>query len=320
MCQLPIPICSLPWRRHFQQSGPPRRRNPSNLFDPPLTPCDKFTVAGGIWNCQSASRKDDFITVYAPPSFPHSSSPSPWPRSHLKTLPLPLSSGRSGGTGLFISPSWTFSVFSLINLSLSTFEYHCLNYPPHNLYIVVVVYHASGSLGSFYDELDTLLSSFPEYSTLLILLGDFNIHRQRSHFLALLHSFDLSLQPSPPTQKAANLLDLIFLRNCLSSNPTFTPSTYIWSPLNFLSIPLALPPPSSPPTRTVTVRRNLHSLLPSSLTSRVTASLPPLEYFNLPTDSAYSTVPDKSLVTWVQIDLKCPLKYISNQYFFTRNG
>ena len=38
-------------------------------------------------------------------------------------------SGRGGGTGLLISPSWTFSVFPLTNLSPSTFEYHCTNHP-----------------------------------------------------------------------------------------------------------------------------------------------------------------------------------------------
>ncbi|KAJ8367958.1 hypothetical protein SKAU_G00079860 [Synaphobranchus kaupii] len=53
-------------------------------------------------------------------------------------------------------------------------------------------------LGCFLDELDTLLSSFPEDGTPLILLGDFNIHldaSQSAAFLPLLRSFDLTLQP-----------------------------------------------------------------------------------------------------------------------------
>ena len=124
---------------------------------------------------------------------------------------------------------------------------------------------------SFLDELDTLLSSFPEDGTPLILLGDFNIHLEASHsaaFLPLLHSFNLSLQSSPPTHKAGNLLDLVFVRYGSPSKPTVTPLHMSDHYFISFSIPLAPLPPPSPPTRTVTVRRNIHShppLLPLSL-------------------------------------------------------
>ena len=65
MCNLPIPVCSLPYRRLFQRRGPPRRRILSNLSYSTLDSCDNFTVAGGLWNCKSATRKADFIPAYA---------------------------------------------------------------------------------------------------------------------------------------------------------------------------------------------------------------------------------------------------------------
>ncbi|KAG5833317.1 hypothetical protein ANANG_G00274660, partial [Anguilla anguilla] len=166
----------------------------------------------------------------------------------------------------------------------------------------------TGPLGSFLDELDTLLSSFPEDGTPLILLGDFNIHLDASHsaaFLPLLHSFDHSLMHSPPTHKAGNLLDLVILRNCSSSDPTVTPLHQSDHHLISFSLPLAPLPPSPPSTPAVTVRRNLRSLYPSSLASSVTASLPTLESFsNLPTDSASSAL-SSSLSS--ALDCLCPL-------------
>ncbi|KAJ8365101.1 hypothetical protein SKAU_G00139320 [Synaphobranchus kaupii] len=177
-----------------------------------------------------------------PPSCPSSFSPSPKPGSHRTTRQLPLPSpppspsltpprpsGRGGGTGLLLSPSWSFSVLPLSDISITSFEYHSvlINHPI-NLYIIVV-YRPPGPLGCFLDELDTLLSSFPEDGTPLILLGDFNIHldaSQSAAFLPLLRSFDLTLQPSPPTHKAGNLLDLVFQRNSPCSDVTY-PSPYL---------------------------------------------------------------------------------------------
>ncbi|XP_064185976.1 uncharacterized protein LOC135251993 [Anguilla rostrata] len=110
---------------------------------------------------------------------------------------------------------------------------------------------------------------------------------------------------SPPTHKAGNLLDLVILRNCSSSDPTVTPLHQSDHHLISFSLPLAPLPPSPPSTPTVMVRRNLRSLSPSSLASSVTASLPPLESFsNLPTDSASSAL-SSSLSS--ALDSLCPL-------------
>ena len=120
-------------------------------------------------------------------------------------------SGRGGGTGLLISPSWTFSVFPLTNLSPSTFEYHSvLITHPINLYIIVV-YRPPGPLRSFVDELDTLLSSFPEDGTPLILLGDFNIWKP---FILLPSSTEtafLTVKESLQTAQAASLSSVLIL-------------------------------------------------------------------------------------------------------------
>ena len=83
-------------------------------------------------------------------------------------------------------------------------------------------------------------------------------------FLPLLHSFGLSLQSSPPTHKAGNLLDLVFVRNCSPSNLTVTPLHLSDHHFISFSIPLApLPPPL---------------LLPALSQSAVTSTLshPPL--------------------------------------------
>ena len=66
----------------------------------------------------------------------------------------------------------------------------------------------------FVEELDMLLSVFPDDGTLLIILGDFSIHlegTQAIDFMSLLTSFDLT--PPLATHKAGKQLDLILTCN-----------------------------------------------------------------------------------------------------------
>ncbi len=59
---------------------------------------------------------------------------------------------------------------------------------------VVVIYRPPGQLGTFLEELDGLLSSFPEDDRPRVVFGDFNIHLDKPHaanFHSLLASFDL---------------------------------------------------------------------------------------------------------------------------------
>ncbi|KAI4905914.1 hypothetical protein NFI96_010736, partial [Prochilodus magdalenae] len=68
---------------------------------------------------------------------------------------------------------------------------------------------------NFIHELDTLLSLFPVDGSPLLLLGHFNLPSdklQSSCLQPLLSSFDLTLNPSPPTHRGGNTLDLVFSR------------------------------------------------------------------------------------------------------------
>ena len=92
---------------------------------------------------------------------------------------------------------------------------------------MVVIYRPPGcQLGNFVVELDMLLSAIPDDDIPLIVMGDMNIHTdktQAADFLSLLSSFDLKQVSTPPTHKAGNTLDLIVTRNCSTANLTVTP-------------------------------------------------------------------------------------------------
>ncbi|KAJ8401198.1 hypothetical protein AAFF_G00387800 [Aldrovandia affinis] len=159
-------------------------RNLSNLIHPPRSPGVDVVVAGGLWNCQSAVRKADFISAQA---------------SLLSLQFLALTetwiTPQNTATPAALSAAYTFS------------------HTPR----------PSGPLGSFLDEMDALLSAFPEDGTPVLLLGDFNLQlesSQASAFLPLLQSFDFTMAESPSTHKAGNQLDLVFTRNCASPNIT----------------------------------------------------------------------------------------------------
>ncbi|KAJ8353048.1 hypothetical protein AAFF_G00115190 [Aldrovandia affinis] len=135
----------------------------------------------------------------------------------------PRPSGRGGGTGILISPLWRFGIVPLPHFSPSSFEFHAVTVTvPCKLHIIVL-YRPPGPLGNFLDEMDALLSSFPEDGTPVLLLGDLNLPletSQASAFLPLLQSFDFTVAESPSTHKASNQLDLVFTRNCASPNIT----------------------------------------------------------------------------------------------------
>ena len=115
-------------------------------------------------------------------------------------------------------------------------------------------------------ELETLLSSFPEYGTPVILLGDFNLpseSHQSSSVTLHLQSFALTLSSSPATHKAGNQLDLVFTRSC--SAPQLTVTLLHVSDHEFVSLSLSYPPSHSNNSPTVTFTRNLCTLSHSYL-------------------------------------------------------
>ena len=218
----------------------------------------------------------------------------------------PRPTGRGGGTGLVISRKWSFSLYLLPLFTPTSFEFHAVTVTHPVQWTIVVLSRPPGSLGDFLEELDVLLSNFPENSPPLILLGDFNIQTEKSSdLLLLLSSFALSLSPSPPTHKAGNHLDYIFTRNRSTSNLTVTPLHV--SDHFFISYSLPLSQTGNPTTSTdsVPVRRNICSLYPASLASSVLSALPSTNSFSLMHPNSATDILLSTLSS--SLDSLCPL-------------
>ncbi|KAK3516005.1 hypothetical protein QTP70_000860, partial [Hemibagrus guttatus] len=294
MCLKPISVVTSYRRRH---SHPRSRGHVSrNLIYPPLLSQSQTVVVGGLWNCQSAIRKADFISALASHySFDFLALTETWISPQNTATPAALSSaytfshspresGRGGGT---------VSVTSPINL------------------FIIVIYRPPGPLGNFLDEMDTLLSVFPSDSTPLTVLGDFNLPSDKLHssgLLALLNSFSLSFNSCPPTQKGkGNVLDLVFTHPSPATDMTVTPLHISDHHLVSFSITLPVLPKRNPQHLSLT-RRNLHSISPSSVASCTLSSLPDHESFSsLPLDSATDTLLSSLSST---MDFLCPLSII----------
>ncbi|XP_076846565.1 uncharacterized protein LOC143491441 [Brachyhypopomus gauderio] len=204
-----------------------KKRNARNLIHPSRSSHSQTRVMGGLWNCQSAVRKADFISALASHHSLHFLAlTETWITPENSVTPAALSSafnfshsprqtGRGGGTGLLLYRKWNFTPLSFSHLYISSFEYHAVTVSfPTKLHINVI-YRPPSLLGNFLDELDVLLSLFPIDGTPLILLGDFNLPSnklQSSCLEPLLSSFNLALNLTPPTHRAGNILDLIFSR------------------------------------------------------------------------------------------------------------
>ena len=295
MCLHPIPVLSSSssWRSHRHRTTP-RRCNPTNLIYPVLSGHTEQVVAGGLWNCQSAVQKAEFISGYASlHSLNFLALTETWITPDNTATPAALSdvysfshtpraARRGGGTGLLISPKWKYSPLSVPQFSPLSFEFHAVAVTHPVKLTIAVVYRPPGPLGEFLDELDILISHISADDSALILLGDFNIQTEKLEpLISFLSSFDLLLSPSPPTHKAGNQLDLIFTKLCSTVDLSVTPLHL--SDHYFLSYSLSLSSPSipPPPTHMVSVRSHLRSLSPSDLASSVTAALPTPESFSL---------------------------------------
>ncbi|KAK3562720.1 hypothetical protein QTP86_005720 [Hemibagrus guttatus] len=249
-------LCITEERRHSH----PRSRGhvSSNLIYPPLLSQSQTVVVGGLWNCQSAVRKADFISALASHySFDFLALTETWisPQNTTTLAALssaytfshsPQESGRGGGT-----------VTSPINL------------------FIIVIYRPPGLLGDFLEEMDTLLSVFPSDSTPLTVLGDFNLPSDKLHtsgLLALLNSFSLSFNCCPPTRKEENVLDLVFTHLYPATDMTATPLHISDHHLVSFTITLPILPKLNSQHLSLTCR-NLHSISPSSVASCTLSSL-----------------------------------------------
>ncbi|KAK3505921.1 hypothetical protein QTP70_019014, partial [Hemibagrus guttatus] len=126
----------------------------------PFLSQSQTVVGGGLWNCQSAVRKADFISALASHySFDFLALTETWIPPQNTATPAALSSAYTFSLTTRIRQGWgiqvCFSVTSPINL------------------FIIVIYRPPGPLGNFLDEMDTLLNVFPSDSTPLTVLGDF---------------------------------------------------------------------------------------------------------------------------------------------------
>ncbi|KAK3537156.1 hypothetical protein QTP70_002650 [Hemibagrus guttatus] len=265
---------------------PEKNKNPNR---------SQTVVVGGLWNCQSAVRKADFISTLASHySFDFLALTETWISPQNTTTPAALSSaytfshspresGRGGGT---------VSVASPINL------------------FIIVIYRPPGPLGDFLEEMDTLLSVFPSDSTPLMVLGDFNLPSDKLHssgLLALLNSFSLPFNSCPPTHKEGNVLDLVFTHPSPATDMTATPLHISDHHLVSFTITLPILPKHNSQHLSLT-HRNLHSISPSFVASCTLSSLPDHDSFSsLPLDSATDTLLSSLSST---MDLLCPLSTI----------
>ncbi len=229
MCFQTIPVLSQPRSKNTRR----RQRNPANLRLIATSSTTPLSFSVGLWNCQSAVNKADFISAFSLQStLSILGLTETWIRPEDSATPAALSHnfsfshtprqvGRGGGTGLLISNNWKYSTNSPLG-NHNSFESHAITVTaPIKLQIVVIYRHPGQILATFLEELDGLLSSFMEDGTPLLVFGDFNIHLDRPYatdFHSLLASFDLKRLTTTSTHKSGNQLDLIYTRNCTTDN------------------------------------------------------------------------------------------------------
>ena len=98
---------------------------------------------------------------------------------------------------------WCYQVLPLEHLARSAFELHAVTVTLPIKLFLLVIYRPPGPLRDFYDEMDALLSCFPENGTPLVILGDIKPEKLHSPELTnFFFTFDLTLSPTPPTHKA----------------------------------------------------------------------------------------------------------------------
>ncbi|XP_065822699.1 uncharacterized protein [Labrus bergylta] len=200
MCYKEISVIHGNRKRHICH----RQQNLNNLSLLKKTSFPHPSFTFGLWNCQSAVNKIEFIQALSKMSDIRALAlTETWIRPEITVTSAavsvdtvfshtPRSVGRGGGTGILISNTWKFNkLFPLSNNS--SFEYHTiLITAPIKMYIAIIYRPPGCNLNDFVVELDMLLSEIPDDGTPLIVMGDMNIHTdkaQATDFLALLSHF-----------------------------------------------------------------------------------------------------------------------------------
>ncbi|KAI5092870.1 hypothetical protein C0J45_17261 [Silurus meridionalis] len=287
MCLKPISVVIS--YRHRCSHPQNRCHIANNLIYPPLLSQSQTSVVGGLWNCQSAVRKADFITGLASHyTFDFLALTETWISPQNTATPAALSSAYAFSHSPRETGRGGVSVTSPINL------------------FIIVIYRPPGPLGDFLEEMDTLLSTFPSDSTPLTVLGDFNLPAdklQSSCLLPFLNTFSLTFNSCPPTHKGGNVLDLVFTRPTPATDMTATPLPI--SDHHLVSFLIILPIQPKNNLHVSLIRPNLHSFSPSTVTSCTLSSLPdPDSFSSLPLDVATDSFLSSLSST---MDLLCPL-------------
>ncbi|XP_053543304.1 uncharacterized protein LOC108275562 isoform X1 [Ictalurus punctatus] len=219
MCHQFIPIIC---HRRRPQHTPRKVRNLDNLCSLNVASADSFSSSIGLWNCQSAVNKADFIPAFATHyNLSVLALTETWIHAENTATLAALASNfnfyhtsrpnrRGGGTGLLLSKTWKFTCLSP-SCSYTSFEFHSVTVTDPAKMHFLVIYRPPGQLGKFIDEFDMLLSTIPNDGTPLLVLGDFNIHLDKPHaayFLALLPTVDLKQFTTPAIPKADKQLNL----------------------------------------------------------------------------------------------------------------
>ncbi len=236
-----------------------------------------LSLSMGLWNCQSAVNKADLIlTIASQTALNILVLTETWIRPEDSATPAALSNNfyfshnshqvrKGGGAGLLNSNYWKYSTYTPLcnNHSL---ESHAITVTAPVKLHVVVIYRPPGQLGTFLEELDGQLSSFPEDGSPLVVFGDFNNNLDRpyaANFHSLLASFELKRLTTSSTHKSGSQLDLIYSCNCVADNVLVkhlhTSDHY------FITFNLHLATSEPPTPLPVTFRQHLCSLSPSNL-------------------------------------------------------
>ncbi len=173
MCFKTFPVVSQP-RSNITRR---RQRNLANLLPISTSSTAPPSFSVGLWNCQSAVNKANFILAFSLQStLSILGLTETWIRLEDSATPAALSNnfsfshtlcqvGRGEGTGLLISNNWKYSSHSPL-CNHNSFESHAITVTaPIKLQIVVIYRPPGQTLATFLEELDGLLFSFMEDGT-----------------------------------------------------------------------------------------------------------------------------------------------------------
>ena len=147
MCFQHIPVISR--QRPFITRK--RLRNTANLRPILSSSYTPLSLSVGLWNCQSAVNKADFIPAFASHStlsilgltetwiLPEDSATPVALSSNFSFSHSPRQSGRGGGTGLLVSNNCKYSALSSL-CNNNSFEYHAITLTTPSKINIVVIY------------------------------------------------------------------------------------------------------------------------------------------------------------------------------------